>query len=390
MLPFGGYEFFVLMAVFIGFTWLLKLRLKDPSYRIVLAVFNALFLVFFYPQPLHFFLLIGYAYGMTWLLSNVLQPAKKIWGILLLLLPMLLVKFGIKVHYYPFELNNILSFAGLSYACFRIVGYYNERRNGEPMPDVLSYFNFLSFTPTLLIGPIDRYSHFTASQSRGFSNLNEANATDGWNQLVKGVAFKFIVAECIDRYWLNIFAAEDIRPVAMLNTMYAYYAYLFFDFAGYSFMALGVGKLMGMEVPLNFTNPFLAVNPQDFWRRFHISLGDWLKENFFNPLYLFLTRKKKLKAYPLLRQNVALLLTFTLMGCWNGFKKHYVLSGLLFGLYSVVHNTYLVKSKQAGRDIVFGDLDPKWIRIISIFIMLNLVAFALYVFSGRFPLIQHS
>jgi membrane protein involved in D-alanine export len=206
----------------------------------------------------------------------------------------------------------------------------------------------------------------------------------GWNALVKGVVFKYICAELIDRYWLNLCPAKDAQWYLILNDMYAYYAYLFFDFAGYSFMALGTGKMMGMEVPVNFKNPFTAVNPQDFWRKFHISLGDWLKDYFFTPLYTFFTRQKNLKKYPLLRQNTALLLTFLLMGCWNGFQKHFIASGLLFGIYSAIHNTYVVQCKKKGKDIIFGNLRPTVVKIISIFMMINLVAFALYIFSGRF------
>ena len=209
----------------------------------------------------------------------------------------------------------------------------------------------------------------------------------GWHALIKGIAFKYVLAEIVERYWLHQFDAGSKEIIFMLNTMYGYYFYLFFDFAGYSFMALGIGKMLGMNVPVNFTNPFLAVNPQDFWRRFHISLGDWLKEYFFTPLYLFFTRKKSLKKYPLTRQNIALVLTFLLMGCWNGFKLNYLLSGFLFGVFSAVHNTYTVECKKRGRDIVFGNLNPQAIKIISIFVTFNLVAFALYIFSGRCPFI---
>ena len=168
--------------------------------------------------------------------------------------------------------------------------------------------------------------------------------------------------------------------------MYAYYFYLFFDFAGYSFMALGIGKMMGIKVPVNFTNPFVAVNPQDFWRRFHISLGEWLKDYFFTPLYMFLSRRKKLKKYPVTRQNIALIFTFLLMGCWNGFKFNYILSGFLFGLFSAVHNSYIIKCKKKGKDVFFGNMKPVYIKIISIFIMFNIVAFSLYIFSGRCPI----
>jgi membrane protein involved in D-alanine export len=74
------------------------------------------------------------------------------------------------------------------------------------------------------------------------------------------------------------------------------------------------------------------------------------------------------------------------MGCWNGFSKNFILSGALFGLYSAVHNTYTVQCKKQGRDLIFSGLSETSIKLISIFILFNLVAFALYIFSGRFPL----
>ncbi len=347
---------------------------------------NALFLLVVYPKPLHFLMLIGFSYGITYLVSDVFKLRKKIWGILLLLLPMLMVKFDIRFDFYPFKINDVISFAGLSYASFRIMGYYMDKAPGQKMADTVSYFNFLAFTPTLLIGPIERYNRFTASQDTGFSNINTENFIISWNALVKGIAFKYVIAEVIDRYWLNIFPQESKQWLHMANNMYAYYFYLFFDFAGYSFMALGIGKMMGINVPLNFRNPFFSVNPQDFWRRFHISLGEWLKDYFFTPLYMFLTRKKSLKKYPLTRQNLAMLMTFMLMGCWNGFKFQYILSGFMFGVFSAVHNTYIHYCKKRGKDVFFGNLHPMAVRIISIFIMFNVVALALYIFSGRSPL----
>jgi membrane protein involved in D-alanine export len=387
MLPFSSYEFFIIMAAFIALLSICKFILADAAYKYALFFLNAAFLITVYPKPYHFLLLIFYAFFITWLFSDVLKVQKKIIGILALLLPMLLVKFDIRFDFYPFEMNNLLSFAGLSYASFRIIGYYMDKSPNDRMSDVVTYFNFLSFSPTLLIGPIEKFARFKASQNTGFSNINEDNFILGWNALIKGIAFKYLIAEVIDRYWLNVSDPYSKEMLHMLNNMYAYYIYLFFDFAGYSWMALGIGKMMGMNVPVNFTNPFIAVNPQDFWRRFHISLGDWLKEYFFTPLYMFFTRKKGLKKYPLTRQNLALILTFTLMGCWNGFKLNYILSGLLFGIYSAVHNTYVAECKKKGKDIVFGSMNPAAVKFISIFILFNLVAVAMYMFSGRCPLL---
>jgi len=261
-----------------------------------------------------------------------------------------------------------------------------DKAPDEKIVNVTTYFNFLSFTPTMLIGPLDRLNRFKSSEDNGFAAINADNFLIGWDNFVKGLAFKYICAELVDRYWLNIFPEESTEVLHMANTMYAYYFYLFFDFAGYSFMALGIGKMMGIIVSVNFTNPFLAQNPPDFWKRFHISLGDWLKDYFFTPLYLFLSRKKKLKPYPVARQNTALFLTFCLMGCWNGFRLHFMLSGALLGLYSVVYNTYAIQCKKKGRDVIFGNLNPRLVRLISIFLMFNLIAFALYIFSGKLHL----
>lgn len=386
MLPFSSFEFFIIIAVFIAVMVVTKYIIKPSYYKYTLALLNILFLTLVYPKPYHFILLILYSYSITFIITDVFKIKNKLWGILILLLPMLFVKLDIQFNFYPFKLNDIISFAGLSYASFRIMGYYMDKEPNEKIADFVTYFNFLSFTPTLLIGPIERYGRFKSSQDIGYPSINTENFIIGWNTFLKGIVFKYIIAELIDRYWLNIFPDTSKQILHMANNMYAYYFYLFFDFAGYSFMALGIGKMMGIKVPVNFTNPFVAVNPQDFWRRFHISLGEWLKDYFFTPLYMFLSRRKKLKKYPVTRQNIALIFTFLLMGCWNGFKFNYILSGFLFGLFSAVHNSYIIKCKKKGKDVFFGNMKPVYIKIISIFIMFNIVAFSLYIFSGRCPI----
>ncbi len=387
MLPFSSFDFFFFILIFLVFLSVVRKIFASRHYNYALFFLNALFLFLVYPKPWHFLFLIIFSYGATALALNVFKFKKKIWGILLLLLPMLLVKADIRFEFYPFELNSLISFAGLSYASFRIMSYYMDKAPGDAMSNPITYFNFLAFTPTLLIGPIDRYAHFKSSEEKGFMQMNSEKFISGWNKVVKGIVFKYILAEVVDRYWLNTHPPESKLLLHMASDMYAYYVYLFFDFAGYSSMAIGVAEMMGMEVPVNFTNPFVSVNPQDFWRRFHITLGEWLRDYFFTPLYMYFTRRKGLKAYPLLRQNTALVLTFLLMGCWNGFKINFILSGLLFGIFSAVHNTYVVNCRKQGRDVVFGKLNELTVKYLSIFIMINLAAFALYIFSGRCPLL---
>lgn len=387
MIPFSGSDFFVAMGLAIALLWICRLTPLKRFYKETLFILNLGFLVILFPNPALFIGFILYSYAFTWLLGMRYPPRYKLIGILVLLLPMLLVKFDIRFSSYPFKLNNLISFAGLSYACFRTMSFYMDKDPKAPMPDLISYFNYLSFTPTLLIGPIDRYSHFRASQETATERLTAGFFIESTETFIRGVVYKYIVAEIINRHVLHVLHAESTAALDMAGNMYAYYAYLFFDFAGYSAMAIGLGGMMGMRVPQNFTNPFLSVNPQDFWKRFHISLGAWLKDYFFTPLFLWMSRFKRLKPHSLFKQNSALVLTFLLMGCWNGFQKHFILSGLLFGLYSAIHNSYVVSCRKAGRDVVFGEMDPRLVRILSIFIMLNLVAFSLYIFSGRCPLI---
>lgn len=309
-------------------------------------------------------------------------------GSIVLLLPMILVKSDIRVHYYPFHFNDWISFAGLSFMSFRILQVYLETRPADPPVNPLRYLSFLIYTPTLLIGPIDRFQRFNNDLEGGYPRLDIKRFSDGMQALIYGVLYKYIIAECISRYWLNSFDPTSKDWFSMMNTMYGYFLYLFFDFAGYSHMAIGLAKMSGIDIPQNFNMPFLARNPQDFWRRFHITLGDWLKDYFFKPFYLFLSGRKTFQAFPLLRQNIALFLTFTLMGCWNGFKPWYIYSGMLFGIYSLVYNSYVYYSKKKRRDVVFGKMKEAYVKWISIVIMFNLAAFAIYIFSGRFPFIH--
>ena len=146
--------------------------------------------------------------------------------------------------------------------------------------------------------------------------------------------------------------------------------------------------MLGIDVPYNFDKPFLALNPQEFWRKWHKTLGDWLRDYVFRPIFKELTSRKLFNSRPVIRQNIALFFTFTLMGFWNGFEKHYIVSGMLFGVYSVVHNSYIFNCKKKQKDIFFGNTPPWLVKAISIFIMFNAVCFALYIFSGAFPFLK--
>ena len=371
MLPFSGISFLYFMVASIGFMLLWKFLLKSKvQYRVVIFIISVSFLVF-YPSPVQLIAFTLYSYGLLYLSVVKLNSKKKLWMTLLAMLPMFLMKIDLNSH--------LFQFAGLSYITFRTVQSIIDTGKKESLINLVDFTSFVLFTPTLLIGPIDRSDRFLKN-IKDQNSFNSERFTSGLDFLLKGALYKFVFAALVNDYWL-----EDIQNVTLgghLNYMYAYTVYLFFDFAGYSALAVGFGKCLGIEVPINFDKPFLAQNPGDFWRRWHKSLGDWLRDYFFRPIYKELSSKQLVKSM-LVRQNIALFLTFFLMGCWNGFQLHYIASGALFGLYSVGHNTYVYKCKKNKRDVVFGSMNPKIVKWISIFIMVNLACISIYIFSGK-------
>lgn len=371
MLPFSSFPFIYFIVASISFLAINRFILKYLiSFRISILLISIGFLVF-YPQPVHILVFSLYSYGVLHLSVGYFKSNQKLLMTLLALLPMLLMKLDIKTEWFQI--------VGLSYISFRTVQIIVDTNNKESQISILDFLSFVLFTPTLLIGPIDRSDRF-------LKNINDETSFNGYRFLeglqfiLKGLVFKFVLAVLINDFWMSFIVIENW--VDHVHMAYVYTAYLFFDFAGYSALAVGYGKLLGIDVPINFDKPYLAVNPPDFWRRWHKSLGDWLRDYFFKPIYKELSSRDVLNSM-LQRQNLALFLTFFLMGCWNGFKLYYILSGALFGFYSMVYNTYLYNCKKKKKDIIFKNLNPFVVKGVSIFIMLNLACLAIYVFSGK-------
>ena len=387
ILPFTSELFFIYLLSVAVLFFVAKVFLKKYlKYSWLVALSSLFYLILLFPKPLQLFGILVYYYAVYYLFGKKLKYSKLLLPVILLSLPMIFMKLiGVlpeateekEAHFY---LANIFQVAGLSYITFKVIQLYIDEKDKQTTVSYLNFFNFTSFVPTLLIGPIDRYSRFTQNVEKGYDNIDSENLAKGIDAFLKGLLYKFIIGEAIRSLILS-HLVNDGTLLYHLSYMYTYLFYLFFDFAGYCLLAIGFGNLIGMEVPINFDKPFLAINPKEFWKRWHKTLGDWLNDYFFKPIFKELTTKKVFTSIQ--RQNVALFLTFTLMGFWNGLTLHYVLSGMLFGLYSVIHNYYFYLCQKNKRDVVFGKMNSKWVRVISIFILFNAVAFAIYIFSGK-------
>ncbi|ETH23855.1 membrane-bound O-acyltransferase family MBOAT [Bordetella pertussis CHLA-15] len=295
-------------------------------------------------------------------------------AVLLTMALLLLLKCGI---------TTMTGMLGLSFATFRAVDVLLFAPRNERISP-LDYCNYLFFPLTLLAGPMYRWRNFQADLKRGYEGVTLETWLAGLELLIFGVIQKFGVAEAIWRYGLNTLDAHDysLTGVALNASLYSFY--LFFDFAGYSSMAIGVGMLFGFTLPVNFRNPLASANPQDFWRRWHISLSEWLRDVVFMPIYKALSKTAFFGRHRLAAQNIGILATLLAMGVWNGLALHYVVSGLMFGAYSVGHN--LLVQHARTRPALQAFLARRPVQWAGRALTLILAALALYVFSGRSPI----
>ena len=376
MLPYSGIGFFVITFFLVGFIYAFKNILQQIiSYRNLIFIVCIAYILLFLPYKEYLIGFLLYTYVVYYFYSSVKFGQNIIIVSLIISLPMLLFKL---------DINPFYKGIGVSYITFRTVQMIVDQKNFSKL-NFIEFSSFLTFPPSLLAGPIDRSYRFKGDLDAGYSNLTQTQFYNGWNIFIIGLLLKFVAAELINLHWLSNVDPESIKLIDMSSNAYAFSIFLYFDFAGYSAMAVGISKMLGINIPDNFNKPFLAQNPQDFWRRFHITLGGWLTDYIFKPMYKHLHSYKVLKGRRLLIQNISIVFTFILMGMWNGLQINYITSGLMFGLYSAIHNTYISHVKKTGNDIIFG-VFPKIIGVnIKRLIMLNAAIISLYVFSGRVP-----
>ena len=374
-LPFSGIGFFAISFIFILFLHLFKNVLrKFVSYKTVIFLSVVIYIAICIPHSYKLFLLLFYVYIIYIIfVSNNYQET---------IFPMIVIAFPMILH--KVDIDPIFKIIGISYITFRTIQAIVDSQNYGKL-SFMEFTSFLLFPTTLLAGPIDRSYRFQEDLKKGYENLTLQNVGKGWDILIVGVLFKFVIAQLVAMYWLAKIDENSTNFLDMANSAYSYTTYLFFDFAGYSAMAVGLSFMIGIFIPMNFNHPYLAPNPQDFWRRFHITLGTWLTDYFFKPLYKYLHKYPYLKNKKLLLQNIAITCTFLLMGMWNGLTWYFIFSGFLFGIYSSIHNAYVLYVKKGGYD--YFSFFPEIISInLKRFLMINGAVFALYFFSGRVPL----
>jgi membrane protein involved in D-alanine export len=278
-------------------------------------------------------------------------------------------------------LIDYFGFIGISYVTFRVVDAIIVVHDGlvkEP-PTIGGLLGFLLFFPTISAGPVDRYLRFTANL-KGLPRTRSEYLIDleaGITRVFQGFLYKYLVAYLIRRYALEP-AALMPGVVGIAAYAYAYIFYLFFDFAGYSAFAIGVGRVFGIRTPENFDAPFRSRNFREMWNRWHISLSTLLRDHIYMRFLLTATRRKWLGGNRNLINYCGLTLTMVTMGLWHGLAWHYV----VYGFYQAA---MLVAYDVVGRWNRRRELIPAgWASDIGgVFLTFNLFTFGVLIFSGH-------
>ena len=255
----------------------------------------------------------------------------------------------------PITLEIILP-VGISFYTFQTLSYTNDlyKKRIEVCKDPLAFFAFVSFFPQLVAGPIERASRLLPQfQNRRVWKADEAVV--GLRYLLLGIFLKIALADNF-----GVLSNHLLDPVLEPNGLNSilgsscFALQIFGDFAGYSSMAIGLSKLLGIELMQNFRSPYFAVSLGDFWKRWHISLSTWFRDYLYIPLGG--NRSSKMRA----TRN--LLLTFLISGLWHGAQITFVLWGIGHGIALIIEKSVKYKLPKAiARPLVFFLVVILWI-----------------------------
>ena len=238
-----------------------------------------------------------------------------------------------------------LRWLGFSYIAFRLIHTLRDRQEGRLKEVALGeYFTYVIFFPALTAGPIDRIDNFTW-HLRAPAAFDQEQLIRAGERFFVGLFKKYVLADSLALIALNSANAMQVNSLQVRGAgwawvlLYAYALQIYFDFSGYTDIVIGIARLLGFNLPENFNAPYLKPNLTQFWNNWHISLTQWFRAYYFNPLNRWL-RKGKIQL-PLPLQVLFLQVsTMLLIGLWHGVTLNFVLWGVWHGLGLFAHNRW--------------------------------------------------
>lgn len=227
---------------------------------------------------------------------------------------------------------------GISFYTFQTMSYTIDVYRGKAkiQRNILDFGVYVTMFPQLIAGPIVKYS--SVENDLHNRKVDMTGISHGSKRFVTGLAKKALLANMIGELWSDISAMEfgSLSVFTAWMGVLAFAFQIYFDFSGYSDMAIGLGEILGFHFPENFNYPYIASSVTDFWRRWHISLGSWFRE------YVYIPLGGNRKGVP--RQLLNILIVWMLTGIWHGAGWNFLLWGLWFAFLLMMEKLFLGKA----------------------------------------------
>lgn len=236
-----------------------------------------------------------------------------------------------------FDLLNIALPIGISFYTFQAMSYTIDvyRDDVRVQKNLIDFGMYITMFPQLIAGPIVRYAD--VQDQLADRSVTTADFSEGVMRFVVGLGKKVLLANQMGAVWSEIYAlGGDVSALMAWTGAIAYTFQIYFDFSGYSDMAIGLGRMFGFKFPENFRYPYQSVSITDFWRRWHITLSTWFKEY----LYIPLGGNRR----GLARQALNLLIVWSLTGFWHGAGWNFVMWGLYYFVILFIEKLFLLKA----------------------------------------------
>lgn len=370
---FEGNEFFLLLSVVLLIGFVVNFFEKRKDYYIL--VLSLLFAGAIYGKSrammVYLLAFVVYQYFLVFLAQRI--EAKRLKPLVFLsILPLVINKV------FALTSLHLLAFIGISYMSFKTIQIMLEISDGliKEKVSVKDYLQFLLFFPTVSAGPIDRSRRFLKEINEVMPRKEYLElAGDGVYRIVLGLLYKIVLSTYV--YQMLLALNNTGTVVYSIKYMYLYTLYLFFDFAGYSLMAVGSSNILGIQTPMNFNKPFLSVDIKDFWTRWHITLSTWLRDFVFSRVLMQVIRKKWFKNR-LHNATYAYIINMLVMGFWHGLSVSYIVYGFYHGVLMAGFEVYQKKSNFYKKN-----KNKNWYKLLSWFVTMNLVMIGFFIFSGE-------
>jgi len=279
--------------------------------------------------------------------------------------------------------TDMIRMIGVSYFSFRMIHFLVEsyRKKIQDL-DLLAYVDYIIFFPAFISGPINRYNHFASQVCSPTSSRLAADLRAGGERIVHGLFKKLVLAQLLYPHILPV-RPDVLSGMGFFSAvlgLYAYALYFYFDFAGYTDLAIGCARLIGIELPENFNNPFLKRNIRELWTNWHMSLTSWLVDYIYWPIVRRFRGFDYFRRHPVFLSNLGMIITFIACGMWHGETANFILWGAYHGVGIACLTIYQRAKRKARSPLLQRYFRSKTSTVLGTILTFNFFALGLSLF----------